>query len=157
MFTILTGAAPALGIVYVFFGAVTPSYEWLCGWGFGVATLWSAWVLFIPGTFAEANVAGKITYYRNPAVERQSDTLVIQRGEICFPGFGPIAVEFPTPFRDAPKIEVINFRGYNQQKVPEVENVTAHQVTFKRKSVGGDYTPESQQVYRWIAPRFPRG
>jgi hypothetical protein len=155
IFTILSGAASTLGFVFVFFGTVTPIYKKLCTFGFGVAALWAAYVLFVPATSVESNVAGKISYYNNPSADRRSDTLLIQRGEISFSDFGPKAVEFPLPFRTVPDVEIINSGGYPEQSVPRIEKVTAHQVIFRRDSVGGTLIPEGMQVYHWVARGVP--
>jgi hypothetical protein len=156
IFTIVSGFASILGFVFVFFSdATSPIYRVLCVLGFGAAFFWSAYVLFVPGTSVETNVAGKIAYYRVAAAEKQSDMLIIQRGEVSFSGFGPISIEFPLPFRDVPDIEVINSGGYSDEYVPFVEKRTAHQVIFRRTSVGGSFTPEAMQIYRWVARGVP--
>jgi hypothetical protein len=156
IFTIFSGVASLLGFAFVFFGDVaSPQYRNLCAVGFGLATIWSAYVLFVPGTSVETNVAGKIAYYRAATAEKQSDTRIIQRGEVSFSGFGPMAIEFPLPFRDLPDVEVINSGGYRNESVPFVEKRTAHQVIFRRGSVGGVLTPEGMQVYRWVARGVP--
>jgi hypothetical protein len=74
---------------------------------------------------------------RAPRIERESETVVVQRGEISSSGFGPVAIEFPVPFLGTPKVEVINLGGYSQSDVLRVEAVTPHQVVFRRSSSGG--------------------
>ena len=155
IFTIITGIASLLGFAFVFFGAVTTGYNRLCAWSLVVAALWSVYILFVPNTAVEANVAGKIAYYKTPVIERESAVLVLQRGEISFSGFGPRSVEFPLPFLTPPRVEVINTNGYGEDNVPRVKEVTAHQVTFARSSSGGIGMPEGLQVYRWVARGTP--
>lgn len=155
IFTIFTGTASVLGFLVVFFkDGASGIYRWVCAIGFGIAVLWSAYVLFVPGTSIEENVAGKVAYYRAASVDQKSDRLVIERGEVSFSGFGPFSIEFPQPFRDPPDVEVVNFRGYDADHVPIVERKTAQQVIFKRSTVGGSW-PESMQVFRWIARGVP--
>ncbi|WP_295985230.1 hypothetical protein [uncultured Variovorax sp.] len=101
------------------------------------------------------NVAGKIAFYKVPTVERESKTVMVQRGEISFSGFGPKSVEFPAPFATAPAVEVININGYDDFNVPRVKAVTAHQLTFTRTSSGGLGVPEGLQTYRWVARGTP--
>jgi hypothetical protein len=154
IFTIVTGMASALGFVFAFYGGVTPAYKTLCKIGFGLAVVWSAYILFVPGTAVEANVAGKIAYYHVASTEKQSDTLIIERGDVSFSGNGPLAIEFPVPFRSPPEVEVINSSGYDDRYVPVIRKLTSHQVVFYRSSTGGS-VPEFFQVYRWVARGVP--
>jgi hypothetical protein len=154
IFTILTGMASVLGFIFTFLGGATDAYKTTCKIGFGIAAVWSAYILFVPGTSVEANVAGKIAYYHVASTEKQSDTLIIERGDVSFSGTGPISIEFPVPFRIPPEVEVVNSSGYREEYVPVIKKLTSHQVVFYRSTVGGS-VPEAFQVYRWIARGVP--
>jgi hypothetical protein len=154
IFTIVTGTASVLGFVFAFYREVTPTYINLCKIGFGVAVVWSAYVLFIPGTSVENNVAQKIAYYHVASTEKQSDTLIIERGDVSFSGNGPLAIEFPVPFRDPPEVEVINSAGYSDEYVPKIKTRTGQQVVLYRTTTGGS-VPEFLQGYRWVARGIP--
>jgi hypothetical protein len=154
IFTIVTGTASVLGFVFAFYRDVTPTYVLLCKIGFGVAIVWSVYVLFIPGTSVEKNVAQKIAYYHVASAEKQSDALIIERGDVSFSGTGPLAIEFPVPFRNPPDVEVINAGGYGDEYVPKVRTVTSQQVVLYRNTTGGS-VPEFLQGYRWVARGIP--
>jgi len=129
----------------------------LCAVGFALATAWSAYVLMVPGSTTERNVASKIAYYRFPSVDKKSQTLLIQRGSLTLFGVGPMSIEFSIPFRDAPEIEIINFMGYDQGAVPIVEQITAHYFEVGlQHMVELGFPPATQaREFRWIARGVP--
>ncbi|MCX7279893.1 MAG: hypothetical protein NTZ15_21705 [Burkholderiales bacterium] len=155
IFTIVTGVASLLGLAFVFFGTVTPGYRRLCAWSFGGATLWSLYVLFVPSSAVETNVADKLSYFRTPTIEHESNSIMVQRGELAFSGFGPLSIEFPSPFLNAPRVEVINVGGYEEGDVPKIRDVTPQQFTLYRSTIGGIGIPQRFQTFRWVARGTP--
>ena len=154
VFTIITGTASLLGFAFAFFGKVTAKYKWLCAAFFVLAAIWSGYVLLVPGSTTESNVASKIAYFHFPSVERQSETLLIQRGEFTLSGLGPIGIEFMLPFRHPPEFELINFSGVGPEEVPHVEKVTAHQVVIDRQ-YGFPQAEGQNRKFRWVARGIP--
>ena len=155
--TIISGVASLLGFAFIFFGKVTLGYKRICALCLGFAAIWSGYVLLVPGSDTETNVASK-AYYRLPSIERQSETLLIQRGAFVVSGFSPLAIEFPLPFRAAPEVEVINFWGYDPGEVPRIETITAHQVNLGRQhmlTMGFPATPTQPREFRWVARGVP--
>lgn len=157
--TIFSGVASLLGFAFVFFEKVTRKYKVLCAVGFALAAIWSTYVLLVPGSTAESNVASKIAYYRFPSIEKKSETLLIQRGSFELGGFGPLSIEFPVPFRDPPEVEIINFRGYDPGAVPRVEEATAHQFAVGLQHMVALGFPPAAQIreFRWVARGIPLG
>jgi hypothetical protein len=155
--TIISGVASLLGFAFVFFGRVTLRYKILCAIGFALAAAWSGYVLMVPGSSTERNVASKIAYYRFPSVDKKSQTLLIQRGSFTLFGVGPISIEFSLPFRDPPEIEIINFRGYDPGEVPSVEKATSHQFEAGLQHMLALGFPQAAQnrEFRWVARGMP--
>lgn len=157
VFTIISGLASLLGFAFVFFGRVTLRYKILCAIGFALAAAWSGYILIVPGSATEKNVASKIEYYRFPSVEKKNQTLLIQRGSFTLFGLGPMSIEFSLPFRDPPEIEIINFRGYDPGTVPVVERVTANQFEIGLQHMLTLGFPQAAQnrEFRWVARGIP--
>jgi|SRR5208282_4691047 len=157
LLTIFSDVASLLGFAFIFFGRVTLKYKVLCAIGFALAATWSGYVLIVPGSATERNVASKIAYYRFPSVEKKSQTLLIQRGSFELFGVGPMSIEFSLPFRDPPEIEIINFNGYNPGDVPVVERTTAHQFQVGLQHMLALGFPQATQKreFRWIARGIP--
>jgi hypothetical protein len=155
--TIFGSVASLLGFAFLFFGKMTVRYKWICGISFGLATIWSAYVLLMPGSKTEINVASNIEYYRFPNIEKKSETLLIQRGKFSLFSFNPVSVEFLLPFRDSPEVEVVNFEGYDSSMVPHIQKVTPHQFEICLSQTVPGLPPASVQgrEFRWIARGIP--
>lgn len=155
--TIFSGIASLLGFTFVFFGKMTSRYKMLCAFGFALALIWSGYVLMVPGSATESNVASKIAFYRFPSVEKKSETLLIQRGSFTLTGLSPISIEYSVPFRDPPEVEVVNFRGYDPGAVPRVEISTAHHFDVGLQHMLALGFPPSIQnrEFRWVARGIP--
>jgi hypothetical protein len=158
LLTIISGVSSILGFAYIFFGKVTFYFKILCMVIFVISIFWSIYVLLVPGSSTESNVASKFEYFRFPSVEKQSETLLIQRGKFTFSGTGPISIEFPLPFLNPPEVEVINFKGYDSGIIPRLEKVTANQVVvgLQYKHLQGfPITPVQSIEFRWVARGIP--
>jgi hypothetical protein len=147
IFTIFSGVASLLGFAYIFFGSTTGGYKRLCAWCLGLAGVWSGYVALVPASTVERNVAAKISYYRAPIHNDKYDLLLVQKGEVeLSEGCTPVEVQFSVPFREAPKVEVIDFKGYGD--APGVK-ATPFKAEFYRVGVG--CFPHKAGVYRWTA------
>ena len=112
---------------------------------FGVAILSSIYLLIIPDTALERNVASKVARFTLPS---SSDEILIQRGEVSI-GYGPTAVEFYEPFAERPMVEIVNHLGHIVGEPTVV--ATPHQAVFRLPSPGYPMP----QVWRWIARGKP--
>lgn len=146
----MTGACSFLGFAYIFY-ADKERYKKLCSIVLTLALIWSLYVLFYPTSVTE-NVARKVEYYQTPSIEAVNKNLIIQRGSFSISGLNPISIEFPYPFNEAPQIEVINYKGYEESLVPKIDKVTPHQVIFKKTSSS---SLEVYPTYRWVARGQP--
>ncbi len=157
IFTIFAGLASLLGFGFVFFGKVTLRYKILCAIGFAIAAVWSGYVLIVPDSATERNVASKLSYYRFPNIEKKNQTLLIQRGAFTLSGLSSMSIEFSLPFLDPPEIEVINFRGYDPGEVPVIERATAHQfvVGLQHMLAKGFPLAIEDREFRWVARGIP--
>jgi len=155
--TIFSGVASILGFAFVFCGGLTRRYKMLCAFGFALAAIWAVYVLMVPGSAPENNVASKIAYYNFPSVENKNGTLLIQRGTFTYSGFSPFSIEYPKPFRDPPEIEIINFRGSDPGMVPQIEKTTTHQFEISRQHMLGRGFPPAVGAgeFRWVARGIP--
>ena len=157
IFTIISGFASLLGFTFIFFGKVTLRYKTLCAIGFALAAVWAGYVLIVPESATERNLASKIAYYRFPSVEKKNQTLLIQRGSFTLSGLSSMSIEFPLPFLDPPEIEIINFRGYDPGEIPVIERLTAHQFEIGLQHMLALGFPPAVQnrEFRWVARGIP--
>lgn len=157
IFTIFTGIASMLGFGFVFFGKVTLRYKILCFIGFAIAAVWSGYVLIIPGSVTEKNVASKLSYYRFPNIEKKNQTLLIQRGTFTLSGLSSMSVEFSLPFQELPEVEIINFKAYDPGEIPVIEKTTAHQfvVGLQHMLAKGFPLAIKDREFRWVARGIP--
>lgn len=153
IFNVIAGAASILGLVGMLLGIASRGFRQFFGILFALVVLLSVYVLLVPESWLESNVASKISYYRSPTETEIRDRVLIQRGEFSFSDYGPFAIEFPVPFRSAPSVEIVNYRGY--RNAPHLNEVTAHQAVFTRSSSGGTLLPENLKRFRWIARGTP--
>ncbi|QIZ76461.1 hypothetical protein [Ferrimonas lipolytica] len=150
IFTIITGTASLLGFIYIFWG-LNEQYKTTCKYIFSLAFIWSAYILFFPSSIVE-NVAGNISFYQSPTIENPSKNLIIQRGEFSVSENEPVAIEFPFPFKEAPKVEIINTNAHKENFIPNIKKITAHQVVFQSSSYGGFAL---YRTYKWVARGIP--
>lgn len=150
LFNLLAGAASIAGL-YV---TIQTNYNAFLLIGlFGLALLLCIYVLFVPGTTVERNVTAKLwpnlAQYSNP--NKSGEVEEIQHGEFEVAGFDTTAITFHRPFASAPQVEVIDTdrKGF----VPIVQNVTAHQASFRRRESAPGI--EKQFSYTWIARGVP--
>jgi hypothetical protein len=150
IFTIITGTASLLGFLYIYLGKKAYFKRWAAAL-FASAFIWSGYILVYP-TSTVKNVEAKFTFYKAPTVEEPSRSLIIQRGEFTISDHKPLAIEFDRPYRESPKVEVINFNGHGEDFIPSVVKITPHQVIFK-SSVSGGLFPNRH--YKWVARGAP--
>lgn len=146
LFNIVAGSASIAGLY------VTVQANWRSDvlYGIFVATLvLCVYVLLVPGTALERNVASKL----HPSIARYENrtggTEEIQRGEFQMNGFGPVTLEFHRPFEQPPGVEVLDVASYGRK--PILKGVTSHQVVF-------DYTdsaPAERRTFVWLARGVP--
>lgn len=77
---------------------------------------------------------------------------MVLRGEVSIYGHRPVSVEFPTPFKTIPEIEVWNINGHSVDFIPSFSKVTPHQVVFKSSTSGGG---SLWRNYKWVARGVP--
>lgn len=150
--TIFSGVASLLGFAYIFFGSRTAAYKRLCACFLGLAAVWSGYVALVPGSATERNVAAKIAYYQLPSSPNEKNLLLVQNGDLSYVGgCSPVEVQFPVPFSEAPKVELVNFKGYESYLAPEVGVVTPFKVEFVSGGIGCPPVLPEIRTYRWIA------
>jgi hypothetical protein len=117
--SIIGGIASTVSLLNgILLAGTTNSYEVI---GFALVILLAAYVLFVPNTKLEQNVSGKIrTYDIN-----KKPQLIDQTGEFIISGPDPVSVEFPIPFVETPKFEIINFKKYCRN-LPEINKITCY-------------------------------
>ena len=147
IFNLIAGGASIVGLYIATNSPQDPLLMYIFIGVFGIAILLSGYILFIPNTKLERNVASKVIKYRTPSSEESKSILSIQRGEFTINQWGPTAVEFYEPFVSPPQVEVINDRGYDTV-TPSVTRVTEHHAVFKRESISA---PGQSENYRWVA------
>jgi len=118
---------------------------------FIICVLLSVYTLLVPGTFLEQNVKNKLVYYSSNTDYEEVNDILVQKGKFRIDGFNPLSVEFEKPFAEIPEVEIINYRGFNEDYVPFIKRVTTNQVIFKNGSVGG-WGPKT---FRWVAKGKP--
>ncbi|MCX6830139.1 MAG: hypothetical protein NT002_12815 [candidate division Zixibacteria bacterium] len=143
IFSLFAGAASMGGLYVTLKG---PQDFWIMIFLFGISLAVSIYVLFVPNTKFEQNVASKIRKYRYPGISFGEQEVGIQKGDFSILQNGPAVVEFEVPFAEVPSFEIINFKG-NGDPQPVVECLTPHQAVIRRNRSGSYVRSE----YRWVA------
>ena len=101
IFNLLAGAASLAGLWLILpSDSVHPALIAI----FAVTLLLVLYVLLVPGSAVEQNVAAKLERFRK---EETGEGLVVQRGTFTIREYGPVTVEFYQPFaRDGPSCAV---------------------------------------------------
>jgi hypothetical protein len=116
------------------------------------AIIFSFYMLVIPGSAPVEKVSSKFRYFQKL---RENDTL-IQQGTFSFSGQKVYTIEFEEPYKNIPKVDVLNIHGYANGDVPLVDNVTNLFFQVRRwGSSRGDWIPTGLQEYKWVAEGTP--
>ncbi len=147
----LSAAASFSGLILQYFGTSLRTKR-VTGWVFVAAIAFSAYMLFVPGTEPVERVASKLRYVKR---EVDKDTL-IQEATFSISGSHNVyAIQFPEPYRETPRVSVINIHGYCDQDVPKIGNVTNHFFEVRRWGSCPSLIPDFLQEYKWIAEGRP--
>ena len=150
--SILSAAASFGGLILQYFGTEA-RYKFTTNIIFLVALLFSAYVVLVPGNEAVERVSSKLRYYTR---EVNRDT-IIQQSTFTLSGFEPKTIQFPEPYRDTPKVKIINPNGYCEAARPSVSQETVTNLSFEVRRWGlcAFSIPEFMQEYKWIAEGRP--
>ena len=149
--SVISGSASVGGLICEFYGKTDRVKSYLKVM-FGAVFLFSLYILFIPGNTVIDNVSDKIRYYSKEV----SDDTLIQEGTFSYSGRGPFSIKFNEPYKERPKVLIINENGYEELEIPIVEMISNHYFDVKRYgSAGMEFTPRFLQTYRWVAEGKP--
>jgi hypothetical protein len=150
--SVLSAAASIGGLILQYFGTHA-RYKFATNIMFLSALLFSAYMVLVPGNEAVERVSSKLKYYTR---EADRDTM-IQQSTFTLSGFEPKTIQFPEPYRDPPKVEVLNPNGYCENATPRISQgtVTNHSFEVRRWGSCALSIPEIMQEYKWIAEGRP--
>ncbi|MFN1535708.1 hypothetical protein [Vibrio jasicida] len=149
IFNVIAGMASILGLFYIFMSEDRVKFKPVAYIGFGIALLISGYILFVPGSYFENSVKSKVLTYS----KEESDSILVQRGEVSFGGLREYEVMFPEPFKSTPEVEMVNVNGYDHG--PYIQSATPFKIVLKRSSSGPTLIPESFQTFIWVARGEP--
>ncbi|WP_313101932.1 hypothetical protein [Stutzerimonas nitrititolerans] len=140
LFNIIASAASIAG----FFLAIQLANRniWIAA-AFAIAFLMCCYVLFVPSTKIENNVAGKLRHFRTHGGGSPSTE---QTGEFSISAAGPTRIKFHTPFSSPPAVEAIHLPG-KSGPLPTTLNVTVTGAEFRFHS----YSTGSSRTFQWVA------
>lgn len=110
---------------------------------FGLAFLMSCYVLFVPNTNIEKNVAAKLRHFEGVEAGSMSTE---QTGEFSILDDGPTRIKFHIPFSSPPQVEVFHSSG-KSGPLPTVSNVTVTGAQFRLHT----YTTGFTKKFQWVA------